>query len=121
MVLDRSFAIYLCGGVLSAGIDVGIFQSLLMLDASLLVATSAGFFISLLFNYLFHAKYTFGAKAHGASFTRYLVVVAGNYLLTLGLVNLAYSLIGNPLVGKLIALPVIALVGYFAGKHWIFK
>ncbi len=121
MAPERSFVIYLLGGLLSAGIDIGIFQTLLVLGASLVVATSAGFFISLLVNYLFHAKYTFAAKAHTGSFARYLLVVGANYFLTLGLVTLAFALLGNALIGKLIALPIIAVIGYLAGKHWIFK
>lgn len=121
MVPDRRFVIYLLGGLLSAGIDIAIFQTLLVMGASLLLATSAGFFISLLVNYLFHAKYTFAARAHTGSFARYLLVVGANYLLTLGLVTLAFAVLGNALIGKLLALPVIALIGYFAGKHWVFK
>lgn len=121
MTFDRSFAIYIAGGVLSAVIDIAIFQTLLILGTGLVVATTAGFFISLLFNYLFHAKYTFAAKANSSSFARYLLVVGANYLLTLGLVTLAFAMMGNALVGKLVSLPVIALIGYFVGKHWIFK
>lgn len=121
MTFDRSFAVYLAGGLLSAAIDIGIFQALLLIDAGLVIATSAGFFISLLVNYLFHAKYTFSAKAHSSSFAKYLLVVGANYLFTLGLVTLAFAILGSALIGKLISLPVIALIGYFAGKHWIFK
>lgn len=121
MQLSHSFAVYLVGGVPSAVIDISIFQTLLGFGANLLTATSAGFFISLLVNYLFHAKYTFAAKAHSSSFSKYLLVVGSNYLLTLALVSIAFRLLGNALVGKLIVLPVIALVGYFAGKHWVFK
>lgn len=121
MTFDRSFAIYLAGGVLSAAIDISIFQTLLLLGTGLVLATSAGFFISLLINYLFHAKYTFAAKAHSSSFAKYLLVVGANYLFTLGLVTFAFAMLGSALVGKLVSLPVIALIGYFAGKHWIFK
>lgn len=121
MVLDQRFLIYLAGGALSAAIDVGIFQALLTVGASLVVATSAGFFISLVVNYLFHARFTFTTAARGASFGKYLVVVAFNYGIALGMVTLAASLLGSPLTGKILSLPVIAIIGFFAGKHWIFK
>jgi len=121
MINDRSFAIYIAGGALSAAIDIGIFQLLLVMGASLILATSAGFLISLIVNYLFHARYTFAAKVDASSIGKYLLVVVANYLLTLGLVTLAFGLLGSALCGKLIALPIIALIGYFAGRHWIFK
>jgi hypothetical protein len=47
--------------------------------------------------------------------------VAFNYGIALGMVTLAASLIGSPLTGKILSLPVIAVIGFFAGKHWIFK
>lgn len=121
MVLDRRFLIYLAGGALSAAIDVGIFQALLLSGASLVVATSTGFFISLIVNYLFHAKFTFTTAARTASFGKYLVVVAFNYGIALSMVTLASSLLDSPLTGKILSLPMIALIGFFAGKHWIFK
>jgi putative flippase GtrA len=121
VVLDQRFLIYLVGGALSAAIDVGIFQALLVYGASLVVATSTGFFISLVVNYLFHARFTFTSTARTASFGKYLVVVAFNYAMALGMVSLAASLLGSPLTGKILSLPVIAIIGFFAGKHWIFK
>jgi hypothetical protein len=30
-------------------------------------------------------------------------------------------LLGSPLTGKILSLPVIAIIGFLAGKHWIFK
>lgn len=121
MVLDQRFLIYLAGGALSAAIDIGIFQALLMVGANLVVATSTGFFISLVVNYLFHAKFTFTTTARTASFGKYLVVVAFNYGIALGMVTLGASLLASPLTGKILSLPVIAVIGFFAGKYWIFK
>lgn len=121
MVFDQRFVVYLAGGLLSAIIDVGIFQAILVLYGNIVVATSAGFFISLLFNYLFHARFTFETKAHSASFGKYLVIVCLNYLIALGFVSLAFTLFDNALAGKIASLPVIAVGGYLFGKYWIFK
>lgn len=121
MVLDQRFLIYLAGGAVSAGIDVGIFQALLIYGTSLVVATSAGFFISLVVNYLFHAKFTFTSTARTSSFGKYLIVVAFNYALALGIVSLGAMLLESPLTGKILSLPIVALIGYFAGKYWIFR
>lgn len=121
MVIDRRFGVYLIGGASSAAIDILIFQGLLLYGANLVLATSAGFFVSLLFNYLFHAKFTFSSNARVSSFGKYLMIVGINYLLSLSLVTLGANFLNSPLAGKIIALPLVAFIGYLAGKHWIFR
>jgi putative flippase GtrA len=117
----RRVGLYLVGGVLSALVDIGVLQALLVAGVGPLAATSAGFGASLVVNYLFHANVTFtGPAARGGAFARYLAVVAGNYLLTLALVAGAAALFGMPMAGKLVALPLVAAVGYLLGKRWIF-
>lgn len=123
----RDIALYLAGGVLSAAIDVALMQAMLAAGAGVTPATAFGFGVSLLVNYAFHARYTFGrggaapGRAGGARFGRYLAVVAVNYGLTLALVHGALALALAPLAGKLVALPLVAAVGFVAGKYWIFK
>lgn len=117
----RRVALYLAGGVLSVLVDLGVLQALLLAGVGVLLATSAGFGASLVVNYLFHANLTFTKPgARGGAFARYLTVVAGNYLLTLGLVAAAQALFAMPLAGKFVALPLVAAVGYLLGKRWIF-
>jgi putative flippase GtrA len=121
----RDIALYLAGGVLSAAIDVALMQTMLAAGAGVTLATAFGFGVSLLVNYAFHARYTFAGAAPGgagaARFGRYLAVVALNYGLTLALVHGALALALAPLAGKLVALPLVAAVGFAAGKYWIFK
>lgn len=119
--LSRQFLVYLGGGVLSALADIGLMQLLLGAGLPLVLATSAGFAAGLLVNYAFHARITFGQLAGRASFLRYLCVVAANYLLTLALVGAGQHLLGSPLAGKLLSLPLVALNGFLLGKFWIFK
>jgi putative flippase GtrA len=119
--LRRQFLLYLAGGVLCALIDVGLMQWLLGRGAAPLAATSAGFGAGLLVNYAFHAKLTFASMAGARSFTRYLCIVALNYLLTLAMVALAQALLGSALAGKLLSLPLVAGNGYLLGKYWIFR
>lgn len=119
--LTRQFLVYLCGGVLCALIDVGLMQLLLRAGAGLVTATSGGFLAGLLVNYAFHSRLTFGHGGGRGAFVRYLCVVALNYLLTLACVGAAQHLLGLPLSGKLLSLPLVAASGYLLGKHWIFK
>lgn len=120
-LLNRQFLVYVGGGVLCALIDIGLMQWLLHLGVHLVAASSAGFGAGLAVNYAFHAKVTFSTFAGGRSFARYLCVVAVNYLLTIALVSLAQALVGSPLAGKIVSLPLVAVNGYLLGRYWIFK
>jgi putative flippase GtrA len=119
--LSPQFVVYLVGGVICALIDIGLMQLLLLSSATPLAATSAGFIAGLLVNYAFHAKVTFKNITSVTTFTRFMCVVLVNYMITVCMVGVAVGLFDAPLVGKLISLPLVAVNGFFLGKHWIFK
>jgi putative flippase GtrA len=125
-LLQNRFLVYVTGGVLSAAIDIGAMKLLLNGGLPTIPATTIAFVAGLLFNYGYHARVTF-AQSGGApnagpgSFARYLCVVAANYVVTIALVSLGDALLGSPVAGKLVSLPVVAVVGYLLGKIWIFK
>ncbi len=118
---QRQFLIYLSGGVLCALCDIAIMQLLIMRGINYVIATSIGFVCGLLINYTFHSKLTFQRSASAFSFARYLCVVGINYLFTLSCVSLSMALLGDALAGKLVSLPIIAIIGFLLGKYWIFK
>jgi len=120
-LLSPQLAIYIFGGLVCAGIDVGLMQLLIANHVNPFAATTAGFLTSLIVNYLFHARVTFKNVTSAATFTRYLCVVALNYVITLGIVAISLSLTGVALYGKLISLAVISVNGFLLGKYWIFK
>ncbi|TFW30403.1 GtrA family protein [Massilia horti] len=117
----RQFAVFVAGGLLCAVADVGLMQALLAAGMHYAGATTAGFAVALLVNYAFHSHVTFEQAATPIGFARYLCGVGLNYLLTLGCVALTVALLGNPLYGKLVSLPLVAVNGYVLGKYWIFK
>ena len=117
----RQFLVYVTVGLLSAAVDVGLLYGLLVLGVDYRIATTAGYSAGLVFNYLAHLRVTFPGQPGLGSAVRYASVVALNYLLTLGLVTISVALWQQPLAGKLVALPVVALVGYTAGRAWIFR
>ena len=117
----RQFAVFVAGGLLCAALDVGLMQVLLRAGAGASAAATAGFLAGLLLNYAFHSRVTFDAGASAAGFKRYLCVVGMNYLLTLGCVSFGAHLLGMPLAGKLVSLPLVAVNGYLLSKHWIFR
>lgn len=115
------FLIYITGGVLSAIVDIGTLQLLLFNGLPTIPATTAAFAVGLLVNYAFHSRVTFDQRGSRSSFARYLCVVALNYTLTIAIVTAVEHMAGSALAGKLVSLPVVAVVGYLLGKLWIFK
>lgn len=117
----RQFAVFVAGGLLCALVDVGLMQALIAAGIHFASATTAGFAAGLLVNYAFHSRVTFEASATPFNFARYLCVVGINYLLTMGFVSMSVALLANPLAGKLVSLPLVALNGFVLSKYWIFK
>jgi putative flippase GtrA len=117
----RQFALFVSGGLVCALVDVGLMQALVAGGVHFASATTAGFAAGLLVNYAFHSRVTFEASATPFNFMRYLCVVGVNYLLTMAFVSMSVALLGYPLAGKLVSLPLVALNGFVLGKYWIFK
>jgi putative flippase GtrA len=117
----RQFALFVAGGALCALVDVGLMQALIAGGIHFASATTAGFAAGLLVNYAFHSRVTFEAAATPFNFARYLCVVGINYLLTMAFVSMSVALLGIPLAGKLVSLPLVALNGFVLSKYWIFK
>lgn len=117
----RQFLVFLCGGVLSAVIDIGVMQLLINAGYTAALAATAGFATGLMVNYAFHAKITFQRAAISANFVRYACLVGFNYLLTLGCVSLAEAINGQAVLGKIASLPLVAVNGFVLGKYWIFR
>jgi putative flippase GtrA len=115
------FLLFVAGGALSALVDIGLLQLLVMNKVEPFSATTYGFLAGLIVNYAFHAKVTFKNVTTLATFTRFLCVVGINYLITLACVASAVALFQWPLLGKLVSLPLVALNGFFLSKYWIFK
>lgn len=112
---------YIAIGLLSAALDIGVLQVLSALSFDYWMATSAGFAVGLVFNYVCHLRITFGRSHSMRSALRYISVVGLNYLLTIGLVSGSVVLWQQPLPGKLVALPLVAILGFTAGRFWIFR
>jgi putative flippase GtrA len=119
--LSPQFMVYVAGGALSALVDIGLLQMLVMKGVGAIWATTLGFLAGLVVNYAFHAKVTFKNVTTPATLARFLFVTGLNYVLTLGCVALAVAAYNWPLLGKVLSLPLVALNGFFLSKYWIFK
>lgn len=120
-VLHRQFLIFVAVGGLTALVDIGAMLLLLGIGASALLATTFGFALGLMVNYLFHVRMTFVACSTLRSVIRFLIVVAINYGLTVGFVLVAQWLGGSAVVGKVLSLPIVAINGFLFSKLWVFR
>jgi putative flippase GtrA len=119
--LTPQFAIYLAGGVLSAVVDIGLLRLLLTMGWATVPATSAAFLAGLIVNFTFHARLTFASAMTASVFLRYLCMVGINYLITLACVWGTDVLWQQPLIGKVLSLPLAACNGFVMGKRWVFR
>lgn len=120
-LLSRQFVVFLIGGLICTLADVGVMQLLLPSGIGATAAASVGFAAGLLVNYVFHSRVTFNVSANPANIARYLCVVGINYFVTITCVALGQAILDNPLIGKIVSLPLVAANGYLLGKYWIFK
>ncbi|MEO6292395.1 MAG: GtrA family protein [Burkholderiaceae bacterium] len=121
-LLSRQFLIFILGGFISAVVDVCVMLWLISLNISPFIAATVGFSCGLLFNYSYHAIFTFKSNSSSIILMRFMMVVAVNYLVTLIFVYISYSFLDiGSLPGKLLSLPIVAINGYLLSKHWVFK
>jgi putative flippase GtrA len=119
-MLQRQFLTYVIVGVLSAVVDIGTLQLLRSQGTHDTLAVSTGFFVALLFNYTCQRSFTFRSRHSSQILLRYLSVVTVTYVLTLAITHLSSSMFNTPVPGKIVALPIVALIGFLTGKYWIF-
>ena len=114
---------YLVVGVLSYAIDVGLLVLLReRADAPLVVATSVGFWASVLFNFVAN-RWVFRAPEAGSTrrhAMRYGVLLAVNYGLTLAIVEGGVALGASAVLAKTVAVALIACSNFVLYRRWVF-
>jgi putative flippase GtrA len=120
-VILRQFMVYIVVGVLTAILDIGTMQLLLLAGVAYPLAVSVGFGVGLLFNYLMQQRVTFKAAHSFKSLWRYALLLLLNYLLTLGCVELGVRMLDSILLGKLLSLPLVAVNGFVLGRYWVYR
>ena len=96
-------------------------QLLIWFGVYYLVATTLGFFVGLVANFLLHTHITFVADYSHGVLARFVSVVLINYCITLSMVYLFQMVVNLPLLGKLISLPLVAFNGFLLSKNWVYK
>lgn len=121
-LINRQFIVFIFGGVVSAVIDIGAMQLMIGAYINPLLAATSGFFLGLLFNFIYHAFVSFRSTMSLPRLARFLLVVGLNYVITMVLVYISLALLHQgALPGKILSLPVVAANGYLLSKYWVFR
>lgn len=121
MQIGRQFVVFIAVGLVCAMIDIGTMQLALLVGSHYVLATSVGFILGLIANYVLHAKVTFKAGSSPKVMLKFLTVVMLNYLITLMFVFTSVQWMQHALAGKVVSLPVVAVIGFLLSRFWIFK
>ncbi len=119
--MTRQFLVYVSVGGLSAVVDVLTLQALLWLALDHRLAVMAGLVLGTTVNYLCHERFTFEAKRSAGTLLRFVALLLVNYALTLLLVQTSVTLFDSVLLGKFVAMPLVAVNGFLCGRYWVFR
>lgn len=120
--IDARLVRYVAVGIVSFAIDFGILSfSYSVLHVPLWVATTLGFWLSFIVNFLLSKYFTFQlVKGTTSQLRRYSILVAINYLITLGIVSGAEAIGIGYLVGKVAALTLLTATTFIVYRKWVF-
>lgn len=118
----RQPLVFITVGGLVTLIDLGLTYLVLLITDAKVLSVSIGFFGGLLSSYLLHAKVSFSTSLSPLSqLPRFSVLVWLNYSITLGIVFVATDFLDlTTMVGKILSLPVVAIVSFLVSKHWVY-
>jgi len=116
------FGRYLAVGVISAAIDVLTLWLLLAAQVQRVPAVALAMLAGMTANYALHRVYTFRTEQplRLRSVVRYTAIVAGNYLLTLAIIEAGLRVGIGVMWGKILSLPVIAMTGFLLTRKFVF-
>lgn len=121
MINYKKFLIFIIVGAITAMIDIGLMQLLIYFEIHYIAAATIGFFIGLLANFFLHTHVTFRAELSIKVVYRFATVVLINYLGTMFIIHIFQIILSQPLLGKFISLPLVAMNGFLLSKNWVYK
>lgn len=120
-MIRRQFFSYVGIGALSALIDIGTMQGLLLLGSTAELGVTLGFAVGLAFNYVCQGRVTFKVTSTSLyTVFKFGVFTLLNYALTMICVWISLWWLDSVLIGKLVSLPLVAVNGFLGSRYWIF-
>jgi len=111
-------------GVLTAILHYGLlYVGVEALQLNATVASSLGFVVAVIFNYLMHYSWTFGEPApHGRTLQRYLVMITCGFLINAVVMYAGvHWLVLHYLLTQALALIVVVLWNFVLSNAWVFR
>jgi len=111
-------------GVLTAVLHYGLlYVGVEALQLSATVASSLGFVVAVIFNYMMHYSWTFGEPApHGRTLRRYLVMITCGFLINAAVMYAGvHWLVLHYLLTQALALVVVVLWNFVLSNVWVFR
>lgn len=120
-MVSKEVLMFVIVGIFCAFIDIGIMQLSIWFGLFYIAATTLGFAVGFIANFLLHNHVTFRkVYSHGA-LVRFASVVLINCFVTVVIVYLFQMALSMPLLGKLVSLPIVALNGFLLSKNWVYR
>ena len=107
-------------GVITTGLDVGVFYSTISLTDSIFFASTVSFVIAVVVNYLGHSFFTFKSGIGTENFVKYIVVLILQYFISLSLIVVFSWMLGNALMGKLTSLAIIVPLSFLLSNVYVY-
>jgi putative flippase GtrA len=111
-------------GVLTAVLHYGLlYVGVEALQLSATVASSLGFVVAVIFNYLMHYSWTFdGPAPHGRTLRRYLVMISCGFLINGAVMYAGVQWAAlNYLLTQALALLVVVSWNFVMSNVWVFR
>ena len=124
--MDLSTKLYRFGvvGVLTAVVHYGIlYAGVEALGMGATPASSVGFVVAVVFNYLMHYSWTFPESApHGRTLWRYLAMISGGFVLNMVVMHAGvHWLVLHYLLTQALALVVVVIWNFILSNLWVFR
>lgn len=120
----RLFKFCCIGGLTTAIYFLVMWCWISFIPSSYIYAVTFAYIFSTGFHYFFNRRYTFNIKviSHKAQISKYIIVCALNYLITLLVVKISVDIyLQSPYFGVFISIVFTVLIGYLLSNYWIFK
>ena len=111
-------------GVATAGLHYGLLYAgveALKLNATL--ASSLGFLVAVIFNYVMHYSWTFAdPPPHGRTLRRYLLMITFGFFINAAVMYWGADYLGlHYLLTQALAMVVVVLWNFLLSNFWVFK
>lgn len=110
--------LYLLVGLFCTACTIFVIFLLMACQVGDVTSNAIGYAVGLVVSFVLNSTFTFRARMHIGSLTRFLLVALVAYLCNLATFFLANGLTGNSHLAQIAGMPVYTVVGFVLNKYW---